>query len=138
MVENTVQRSSPHYCGQESCCSAFNAVVVAFPKIFVSLSPPYAPKVYLRCWNLLEDYPSQVNAYLNDICQVRGGWPSRTTAFDSSLHDHSLWGISSHLFLLGRIPISKWGLRPNTKAQTFAPTVYIIIMFLYKFISFYR
>ena len=26
----TVQRSSPHKCGQKSCCSAFNAVVVAF------------------------------------------------------------------------------------------------------------
>ena len=26
----TVQRSSPHKCGQKSCCSAFNAVVVVF------------------------------------------------------------------------------------------------------------
>ena len=26
----TVQRFSPHKCGQKSCCSAFNAVVVAF------------------------------------------------------------------------------------------------------------
>ena len=26
----TVQRSSPHKCGQKSCCSAFNMVVVAF------------------------------------------------------------------------------------------------------------
>ena len=26
----TVQRSFPHKCGQKSCCSAFNAVVVAF------------------------------------------------------------------------------------------------------------
>ena len=40
-----------------------------------------------------------------------------------SLHDHSLWGLSSHLLLLGRIPISKWGLRPNTKVHAFAPTI---------------
>ena len=26
----TIQRSSPHKCGQKSCCSAFNAVVAAF------------------------------------------------------------------------------------------------------------
>ena len=39
-----------------------------------------------------------------------------------SLHNHSLWGLFSHLLLLGRIPISKWGLRPNTKVQAFAPT----------------
>ena len=28
---STVQRSSPHKCGQKSSCSAFNAVVAAFP-----------------------------------------------------------------------------------------------------------
>ena len=73
-VENTVQRSSPHSCGQESCCNAFNAVVAAFSQdIFVVLSLPYAPEVYLRCWNLLEDYPSQAKAYLTDIRQVRRG-----------------------------------------------------------------
>ena len=32
--ENTVQGSSKHKCDQESSCSAFNAVVAAFPKIF--------------------------------------------------------------------------------------------------------
>ena len=45
-----------------------------------------------------------------------------------SLHDHSLWGLSSHLLILGRISISKWGLRPNTKVQVFAPTIIIIII----------
>ena len=30
MISNTVQGSSPHKCGQESCCNAFNAVVAAF------------------------------------------------------------------------------------------------------------
>ena len=32
---NTVQRSSPHKCSQKSSCSAFNAVVAAFPQIFL-------------------------------------------------------------------------------------------------------
>ena len=30
MIFNTVQGSSPHKCGQKSCCNAFNAVVAAF------------------------------------------------------------------------------------------------------------
>ena len=30
MIFNTVQGSSPHKCGQESCCNVFNAVVAAF------------------------------------------------------------------------------------------------------------
>ena len=30
MTFNTVQESSPHKCGQESSCDAFNAVVAAF------------------------------------------------------------------------------------------------------------
>ena len=30
MIFNTVQGFSPHKCGQESCCNAFNAVVAAF------------------------------------------------------------------------------------------------------------
>ena len=48
----------------------------------MSLSLPRTPKAYLRYWNLLEDYPSQANAYLTDIRQVRGGGPSRTIAFN--------------------------------------------------------
>ena len=40
VIENTVQRSSPHKCGQESCCNAFNAVVAAFsPRYFCTLIP---------------------------------------------------------------------------------------------------
>ena len=32
---NTVQRSFPHKCCQKSRCSAFNAVVAAFPQLFL-------------------------------------------------------------------------------------------------------
>ena len=61
-------------------------MVAAFPlDISMFLSLPYAPEVYLHYWNLLEDYPGQANAYLTDIRQIRGGWPSRTTAFYSFL-----------------------------------------------------
>ena len=52
VIENTVQRSSPHKCGQESCCNAFNAVVAAFSQdISASLSLPCTLVVYLHHWN---------------------------------------------------------------------------------------
>jgi len=52
---NTVQGSSPHKCGQESSCDAFNAVVAAFSQdISASLSLPYALVIYLYLWNFLE------------------------------------------------------------------------------------
>ena len=49
-------------------------MVAAFPQdIFVFLSLPYAPEVYLCCWNFLGDYPSQEQDHLIDIRQVQGG-----------------------------------------------------------------
>ena len=52
---NTVQGSSPHKCGQESSCDAFNAVVAAFSQdISASLSLPHALVIYLYLWNFLE------------------------------------------------------------------------------------
>ena len=33
--DSTVQRSSPHKCGQKSSCNAFNVVVAVFPQIFL-------------------------------------------------------------------------------------------------------
>ena len=36
---NTVQRSSPHKCGQKSSCNAFNAMVAAFSQIFLGFLP---------------------------------------------------------------------------------------------------
>ena len=43
--------------------------------------------------------------------------------FTISLRDYLFWGLLSHLLLLGCIPISKQGLRPNIQIQTFAPTI---------------
>ena len=55
MIRNTVQGSSPHKCGQESCCNAFNAVVAAFSQdISTSLSLPWALVIYFHFWNFLE------------------------------------------------------------------------------------
>ena len=49
-LDYIVQRSSPHKCSQKSCCSAFNAVVAAFPlDIFVFLSSLYVSEVYPHC-----------------------------------------------------------------------------------------
>ena len=38
---NTVQKSSPHKCGQKSSFGAFNAVVAAFPQIFLGSLPSH-------------------------------------------------------------------------------------------------
>ena len=59
-------------------------MVAAFPQdISVFLSFPYSPEVYIRCWNFLEGYLSQGEVHLTDVrqVQVRGVWPSRTSAF---------------------------------------------------------
>ena len=69
----TVQRSSPHKCGQKSRCSSFNAVVTAFPlDISVFLSSLYVLEVYPHRWRLLEGHPSHPGACLTDIRLVRG------------------------------------------------------------------
>ena len=72
-----VQRSSPHKCGKKNCCSAFNAVVVAFASIYfyiliifayvqsssLSLDPPGGspklPKYLLDRYSL---YPRSINS----------------------------------------------------------------------------
>ena len=44
---STVQGSSQHKCGQESSCSAFNAVVAAFPKIFLRSHHPWMFMIHI-------------------------------------------------------------------------------------------
>ena len=68
----TVQGSSPHKCGQKSCCNAFNAMVAVFSlDISVFLSSSYMPEVYLHYWKLLEGHLSHPGTYLTDICPIR-------------------------------------------------------------------
>ena len=78
----TVQGFSPHKCGQKSCCSAFNAVVAAFPlDISVFLSSPYVLKVYPHRWRLLEDHLNYPGTCLTNIrpieCQKKYSSNSR-------------------------------------------------------------
>ena len=54
-----------------------------------------------------------------------------------SSHNHSLWGLSSRLLFLGCIPISKWGLRPNTKVQAFTLILSNIFFIKYRFDFFF-
>ena len=42
---STVQKSFPHKCGQKNSCSAFNAVVVAFPWIFLGF---FLSRMFMR------------------------------------------------------------------------------------------
>ena len=68
----TVQGFSPHKCSQKSCCSAFNAVVAAFPlDIFVFLTSPYVLEVYPHRWRLLEDHLNYPSTCLTNIHPIR-------------------------------------------------------------------
>ena len=69
----TVQRSSPHKCGQRSCCSAFNVVVAAFASRYsVFLSSLHVPKVHPYFWIFLEGHLDCLNICLIDIFCIRG------------------------------------------------------------------
>ena len=45
--DNIVQGSSQYKCGQESNCSTFNAVVAAFPKIFMRFHHPWTFMIHI-------------------------------------------------------------------------------------------
>ena len=63
--------------------------------------------------------------------------PLRPQPSTLSWRDHLFWDLPSHLLLLGRIPISKWGLRPNIRVQAFAPIViYNIFCIIKNYIKF--
>ena len=104
----TVQGSSPHKCGQESCCSALNAVVTAFLlNISAFLSSSYAPEVHLIAGS------SWKTAY---VAQVLAGPTFPLSEKDNLLGlysstfpvcDPPFWGLFDHLLLLGRIHITK-------------------------------
>ena len=97
-------------------------MVATFPKIFLC---PYHLLSHLKfifiagiSWNI-----TQVKRMPTRLTFVRSkeNDPLGLLPLTFSLHNQSLWDFSSHLLLLGRIPISKWDLRPNTKVQAFAP-----------------
>ena len=70
----TVQGSSPHKCGQKSCCSTFNAAVISFLlDISTFLSSSYVPEVHPYRWKFLEGHLSRPSTCLTDIHPIREG-----------------------------------------------------------------
>ena len=68
----TLQGSSPHKCGQKSCCSALNAVVTAFLlDISAFLSSSYTLEVYPYRWKFLEGRLSYLITRLTNIHLIR-------------------------------------------------------------------
>ena len=47
--------------------------------------------------------------------------PLGLVSFNIFLHYHLLWGLFQLFLLLGRVIVSKWGFKLNTKIQVFAP-----------------
>ena len=103
-----------------------------FPKIFLY---PYHLRTRLKsifivetAWKITQ--VTQMPAWLIFVRSEEddpfGQWPST-----HSWRDHLFWALPSRLLLLGRIPISKWGLRPNIRVQAFAPTYIYIYIYIY-------
>ena len=120
-----VHGSSPHKCGQKSCCSAFNAVVATFfLDISVFLSSLYVPEIYPYHWKFLEGHLSRPSTCLTDIHPISEkanllGLYSSTI----SLRDPLFWSLSNHLLLLGRIHIIKYGTRPSIQIWALVPII---------------
>ena len=69
-----IQGSSPHKCGQKSCCNALNAVVTVFLlDISAFLSSSYTPKVHPYRWNYLEDHLGCPSTCWTDIPPIQEG-----------------------------------------------------------------
>ena len=93
-----------------------------FPKIFPCSYPFFTPLkpiiVAEMSWKL-----TQVKQKLTWLTFVRSEEdnPFGSVPSNISLYGNPLWGLSKHLLLLGRILVSKWGLRLNIRVQAFAP-----------------
>ena len=94
-----------------------------FPQIFLY---PYPLRMYLKSilivgisWKVAQ--VTRVLARLIFVQSEEGNLlgPQLSTL---SLRDYLFWGLPSHLLLLGRIPISKQGFKPNVQIQAFALT----------------
>ena len=126
---NTVQGSSPHKCGQESSCKAFNAVIAAFPQdISASLSLPFTLATYPHLWNFLESGLKESRG----TSQQRTPGPRRVFLSDqpSWVLTRSVVSYNSSLWflLLGRIldemlfldlDHGPWFYSPTTTIQNF-------------------
>ena len=69
---HTVQESSPHKCGQKSCCSALNVVVTAFLlDISAFLSSSYILEVHPYRWKFLEGRLKYLSTCLSNAPLIR-------------------------------------------------------------------
>ena len=69
---HTVQESSPHKCGQKSCCSALNVVVTAFLlDISAFLSSSYILEVHPYHWKFLEGRLKYLSTCLSNTSLIR-------------------------------------------------------------------
>ena len=125
VVENTIQRSSSHWCGQESCIVHLMRWQQLFPKIFPCSYPFFAhlKSIFVvgLSWKV-----TQVKPKFTLLTFVRSEEDNSLGLVPSniSLHDHLLWGLSKHFLLLGRTLASKWGLGPNMKVRVFVSNNY--------------
>ena len=128
---NTVQGSSPHKCGQESSCDAFNAVVAAFSQdISTSLSLPHALVIYLYLWNFLEGglMESQGSSRQQTSCPRRvflSDQPPWMLTRSTVNYNGPLWFL-----LLGRIVDETLFLGLDHGPIFYSPTIYIINFFI--------
>ena len=78
---SAVQRSSPHKCGKKCSCSAFNAMMTAFPQIFLDFLPSHTFEMHVSIirvsWRIMLTDGARI---VNYIHHVRGGVPPRTTS----------------------------------------------------------
>ena len=102
VVKDTVQRSSPYKCGQESCCNAFNAVVAVFSSdisafLFLvlliwslSLSLEFLGKLYKSRWSWIDRHLSGLRSstfsdhYLSTFICTTPYYGALRKAFSSS------------------------------------------------------
>ena len=84
----TIQGSSPHKCGQKSCCNASNAVVTTFLlDISAFLSSSYTLEVHPYRWKFLKG-PLELLKYL---LNQHSSYLSSITFSDGNFPHFSLW-----------------------------------------------
>ena len=106
-----VQRSSPHKCGQKSCCNAFNAVVAAFASRYFCILI-----IFTCAWS---------SSLFMDLLGGSPRLPKYPYPFVFSLRDSTLWASPNHLLLLRCIHVLEQGPRAIIPIWALTPTIII-------------